>query len=159
MPRHFRSHPAGGQHDNGEARLNWGAMVSLLAFWTEFSARRTLARLHEQLGAGLLAASALPALSATIDQHAAAVRDIVAMGVEGSAAVAGVVLLAGYARGVVDQAAELGWRFTPPVDAGAWANADWFTSRLLAVCALVEQCDQPARADVNLGRPATEQGY
>jgi hypothetical protein len=127
-------------------------MVSLPALWTEFLARRTLARLHEQLAAGLLAAAAMPGLSAAIDQHAAAVRDIVAMGVEGSAAVTGVVLLAGYACGLVDQAVELGWRFRPPADVSAWANADWFTSRLLAVCALAKQCDEAGHPGANFGR-------
>jgi hypothetical protein len=115
-------------------------MVSLPAIWAEFTARRTLAGLHEQVGAGLLAAAAVPGLTAAIDQHSAAVRDIVTMGVEGSAAVAGVVLLAGYARGLIDQAKELGWRFSSPAD---WADADWFTSRLLAICSLAKHFDEP----------------
>ena len=115
-------------------------MVSLPAFGVEFSARRTLKNLHEQVGAGLLAAAAVPGLTAAIDQHSAAVRDIVTMGVEGSTAVAGVVLLAGYARGLVDAAKEAGWRFTSPAD---WTQADWFTARLLAVVALAKHIDHP----------------
>jgi hypothetical protein len=115
-------------------------MASWAARWAEFSARRTLERLHEQLGPGLLAAAAVPGLLAAIDQHSAAVRDIVTLGVDGSAAVAGVVLLAGYASGLVDQAKELGWRFTSPAD---WTTADWFTARLLAVCALAKRFDEP----------------
>ncbi|HJQ48301.1 MAG TPA: DUF6401 family natural product biosynthesis protein [Amycolatopsis sp.] len=115
-------------------------MVNVPAFGVEFSARRTLDNLHQQVGAGLLAAAAVPGLTAAIDQHAAAVRDIVTMGVEGSAAVAGAVLLAGYARGLVDAAREAGWRFTSPAD---WTQADWFTARLLAVCALAKHIDRP----------------
>lgn len=115
-------------------------MASWAAPWAEFSARRTLERLHQQLGPGLLAAAAVPGLMAAVDQHSAAVRDIVTLGVEGSAAVAGVVLLAGYASGVIDQAKEQGWRFSSPAD---WAAADWFTSRLLAVCALAKRFDEP----------------
>ncbi|WP_236789571.1 DUF6401 family natural product biosynthesis protein [Amycolatopsis sp. GM8] len=110
-----------------------------MAGWVaEFSARRTLDRLHTQLSAGLLAAAATPGLLAAIDQHAAAVRDIVTYGVEGSAAIAGVVLLAGYASGLLDQAKEHGWRFTSPAD---WTRADWFTARLLAICSLARRFD------------------
>lgn len=115
-------------------------MASWAALWAEFSARRTLERLHEQLHPGLLAAAATPGLMAVIDQHSAAVRDIVTLGVEGSGAVAGAVLLAGYAKGLLDQARELGWRFILPAD---WTTADWFTSRLLAVCALAKRFDEP----------------
>ena len=106
----------------------------------EFSARRKLDRLHELLGGGLLAAAAVPGLLAAIDQHSAAVRDILAFGVEGSAAVAGAVLLAGYASGLVDEARERGWRFAAPAD---WAAPDWFTARLLGVCALARRLDEP----------------
>ena len=115
-------------------------MATFPAFGVEIKARRTLKTLHEQVGAGLLAAAAVPGLTAAIDQHSAAVRDIVTMGVEGSAAVAGVVLLAGYARGLVDAAKEAGWRFNSPAD---WTQADWFTARLLAVCALAKHIDRP----------------
>ncbi|GHF71872.1 hypothetical protein FHX82_000787 [Amycolatopsis bartoniae] len=106
----------------------------------ELSARRKLARLHELLGGGLLAAAAIPGLLAAIDQHSAAVRDILAFGVEGSAAVAGAVLLAGYASGLIDEARARGWRFAEPVD---WAAPDWFTARLLGVCALAQRSDEP----------------
>ena len=80
---------------------------------------------------------------AGIDQHAAAVRDIVAVGVEESAAVAGVVLLAGYARGLLEQAKELGWQLTVPANPTAWATADWLTCRLIGVCALAKRIDDP----------------
>jgi uncharacterized protein DUF6401 len=119
-------------------------MAALADMWAEHSARRFLARLTEQVGtAGLAAAAAAPALLATIDQHAAAVRDIVAFGVEGSAVVAGAVLLAGYARGLVDHAKEQGWLFRKPDSTANWFHADWLTMRLVGVCALARSVDQP----------------
>jgi len=108
----------------------------------EDGARRTLANLHAQFGtAGLVAAAALPGLAAAVDQHAAAVRDILAVGVEQSAAVAGVVLLAGYARGVIDTARRHGWQTTTPASLAEWARADWVFLRLLGVCALAANLD------------------
>jgi hypothetical protein len=103
----------------------------------ERSARRALDRLHEQVGAaGLLAAAAVPGLAAVVDQHAAAIRDILAVGVESGAAVAGVVLLAGYAEGVQDHLRERGEPLRVPMDVTGWLHADWFSVRLVAVCAL-----------------------
>jgi Family of unknown function (DUF6401) len=102
----------------------------------ERSAQRALDRLNQQLGAGLLAAAALPGLAAVVDQHAAAIRDILTVGVESGAAVAGVVLLAGYAQGVQDHLRERGQQLTIPTDAAGWQRASWFHVRLLAVCAL-----------------------
>jgi hypothetical protein len=105
----------------------------------ERSARRALDRLHEQVGtAGLLAAAAVPGLAAVVDQHAAAVRDILAIGVESGAAVAGVVLLAGYAQGVQDHLRERGEPLRVPRDPAGWTRADWFSMRLVAVCALAK---------------------
>ena len=115
--------------------------------WAEGSARRTLAQLQERVGApGLAAAATLPGLVAVIDQHAAAVRDILSFGVEGTA-VAGVVLLAGYAKGLLDQARELGWKAELPA---TWAHADWLTTRLLAVCDLARRADAPATPEPQL---------
>jgi Family of unknown function (DUF6401) len=114
--------------------------------WAELSARRTLAHLQERIGIpGLAAAAGVPGLVAVIDQHAAAVRDILSYGVdlEGPATAAGVVLLAGYARGLVDQARELGWRFGAPSLSEGWATADWVTTRLLAICDLAGRTEQP----------------
>ncbi|MEV2219331.1 DUF6401 family natural product biosynthesis protein [Nocardia vinacea] len=69
----------------------------------EVSTRRTLNRLHQTHGVpALAAAAALPALSAALDQHAAAVRDILEHGVEGSTGVPTSVLPVGYARGLLD---------------------------------------------------------
>lgn len=102
----------------------------------ERSARRLLDRLHDQVGAGLVAAATVPGLAAVIDQHAAAVRDILSAGVETGAAVAGSVLLAGYAQGVLDHVRERGGQLRVPTDAAGWVRADWFSMRLVAVCAL-----------------------
>ncbi|MFE2755374.1 DUF6401 family natural product biosynthesis protein [Actinosynnema sp. NPDC059335] len=109
--------------------------------WRDFSARRFLDRLSDELGVTAVLASGVPApgVLAAVDQHGAAVRDILALGVP-AAAVAGVVLLAGYAEGVLDEAAARGW--TPPAIVD-WANADWLTLRLAAVCHLAGH-DQPA---------------
>ncbi|GAB1509352.1 DUF6401 family natural product biosynthesis protein [Actinophytocola sp. KF-1] len=103
----------------------------------ERSARRTLERLHEQLGtAGLVAAASVPGLAAVLDQHSAAVRDILTTGVEAGATVAGAVLLAGYAQGIQDHIRERGLTLRIPVDVTEWRTASWFHVRLLAVCSL-----------------------
>lgn len=103
----------------------------------ERSAHRALNRLHDQLGtAGLVAAATVPGLAAVVDQHAAAIRDILTVGVESGAAVAGVVLLAGYAQGVQDHLRERGQSLAVPSDAAGWRSASWFHVRLLAVCSL-----------------------
>ncbi len=117
-------------------------MKDLVSSWVESSARTTLSRLHEQIGvAGLAAAAAIPGLSAIVDQHSAAVRDILVAGVEGSAAVAGAVLLAGYARGLLDEAKSKGWAFRAPVDPSGWGTSDWTTARLVGVCSLAASMD------------------
>jgi hypothetical protein len=94
--------------------------------------------LNTQLGAGLLALSTAPALAAVVDQHAAAVRDILTVGVESGAAVAGVVLLAGYAQGVQDHLRERGLQLPVPDDTAGWLRASWYHVRLLAVCTLAK---------------------
>ncbi|NUT53121.1 MAG: hypothetical protein HOV94_38430 [Saccharothrix sp.] len=113
--------------------------------WRDFSARRFLDRLSDELGVvAVLAPGVLaPGVLAAVDQHGAAVRDILAHGVPAAAVagtVAGVVLLAGYAKGVVDEAKAHGWTPAAVVD---WANADWLTLRLVAVCHLARR-DEPA---------------
>lgn len=85
------------------------------------------------IAAGLTAGLAIPAVGAQIDQHAAAVRDILALGVAGAGVVAGVVLLAGYADGVLDEAADAEWSLPEQID---WARADWTALRLAAVVQL-----------------------
>jgi hypothetical protein len=90
----------------------------------------------EQVGAaGLAAATAVPALLAAVDQHAAGVRDILLLGVEGAAATATAVLLAGYAKGLLDEAGTDASRLRAAVGE-CWHRADWLTVRVLAVCAL-----------------------
>ncbi|QFZ17697.1 DUF6401 family natural product biosynthesis protein [Saccharothrix syringae] len=108
-----------------------------MSVWRDFSARRFLDRLSDQLGIAVVLA---PGVLAAVDQHGAAVRDILAHGVSASAVAAGAVLLAGYARGVLDEAVEQGWRLPAIVD---WANADWTTLRLAAVCHLARR-EEPA---------------
>jgi hypothetical protein len=98
-----------------------------------------LDRLNEQIGTpGLIAAAAIPGLGAMVDQHAAAVRDILTVGVEASAAVAGSILLAGYAQGVLDHLRESGTPLRVPEDVLGWLRADWAGMRLLAVCSLAK---------------------
>ncbi|WP_243859241.1 DUF6401 family natural product biosynthesis protein [Amycolatopsis arida] len=136
-------------------------MSTFGSFRVEFSARRTLARLHEQIGAaGLAAAAAVPGLAAAVDQHSAAVRDILTFGVEGAAGVAGVVLLAGYAKGLLDRATENGWRPVVPADLTGWVRADWLTTRLLGVCALATTIDDPRYRldDIDPLEPVAENG-
>jgi uncharacterized protein DUF6401 len=90
----------------------------------------------DQVGdAGLAAATTVPALLAAVDQHAAGVRDILMLGVEGAAVAAGAVLLAGYAKGLLDQAGTDAGRLRATVGE-CWHHADWLTVRVLAVCAL-----------------------
>lgn len=91
----------------------------------EASARRELAALRDRLGQIL--PSTEPAIQAAIDQHAAAVRDILGL----TAGKTGPVELAAYARGVRDAAADHGWTATP--NSG---SADWVTIRLLAAVSL-----------------------
>jgi hypothetical protein len=135
-------------------------MASLAAHWVEFKARRALSALHDQVGAtGLLATAAAPGIAAAIDQHAAAVRDIVAVGVEESAAVAGVVLLAGYARGLLEQAKEMGLQLTVPTNPTSWATADWLTCRLVGVCALARRIDDPGHRLYDPGHRLDDPGH
>lgn len=101
--------------------------------WRESGARSELTALAERLGlAGLPGTPGwAPALVAMVDQHAAAVRDILAASTGG----VGVVELAGYARGVQDVAEKSGWRPAPLQRDAGW-DADWVTVRLAAVCLL-----------------------
>lgn len=108
------------------------------------SARRWLSQLHDDIGAaGVAAAVALPGLAAAIDQHAAAIRESVTLGMESSASFAGLVLLASYGRGVLEYAQQRGWR-PPTGGAHSWVRADWTSLRLTAVCALVPTIGQPS---------------
>lgn len=117
-------------------------MSSASEMHAERSAIRFLTQLANRLATAGFAVAATPALLAAVDQHAAAVRDIVAYDVEGSAAVAGSVLLASYARGMLDHARKQGWRFPQPATPRRAAHPDWITLRLMAVCALARALDQ-----------------
>lgn len=118
------------------------AVVQTLAEWRS---QRWLARLMDQFGTpGLAAALTVPGVAAVVDQHAAAVRDILLLGVDGSAVTAGVVLLAAYARGLLDQVGADLAGFAVGV-AGRWTQADWLTLRLLGVCELARSVMGTAR--------------
>jgi hypothetical protein len=98
------------------------------------AARATLADLVHRLGGpGLAAAASLPGLHAAIDQHAAALRDLLTDGRRAPGAIG----LAGYLQGVRDAAATLGWEPPDPhtVD---WPHAHWLLVRQLAVCQLAQ---------------------
>lgn len=113
----------------------------------ERSAHRLLDRLAEQVGGGLVAAANAPGLAAEVDQHAAAVRDILSFGVDSGPSVARQVLLAGYAQGVLDHVRERGEQLRVPADEQSWSRADWICVRLAAVCTLAD--------DLRTGRPAS----
>ena len=87
----------------------------------EATARQELTMLRDRLTPNF--ASPEPALHAAIDQHAAAIRDILGL----TAGRAGPVELAAYARGVRDTATDQGWQT---------GRIDWVTIRLLAVVSL-----------------------
>ncbi|SCF30452.1 DUF6401 family natural product biosynthesis protein [Micromonospora mirobrigensis] len=101
------------------------------------AARSTLALLTASVGAaGLAAAAARPGLLASVDQHAAAVRD----SLDGDRRPLTPAALAGYAEGVRSAARQHGW-WPPPTDADPWDAPDWTLTRLLAVCALTRSLD------------------
>ncbi|MFF0610305.1 DUF6401 family natural product biosynthesis protein [Nocardia tengchongensis] len=100
------------------------------------SARKTLNRLQRTHGATAMESAAIfPGVCAAIDQHAAAIRDILDLGVENSNLVPVSVLLAGYARGILEDLREAEHAALPqsPLD---WQDADWLHLRLAAVCTL-----------------------
>ncbi len=101
-----------------------------MANWRENSAWRWISDLSDRIGmAGWTTLALTPALAAEVDQHAAAVRDILLLGVEASGTVAAIVLLASYGRGLLDSTLEAGdpWR-------GEFTS--WLGVRLMAVCQL-----------------------
>lgn len=99
-------------------------MHSLLGVWREAAARRELASLTDHLDqAGLALGALAPGPLAKVDQHAAAVRDILTLSGAGTL---GPIELAGYARGVRDAASE------SPCE----TDTEWVGLRLAAVCLL-----------------------
>jgi Family of unknown function (DUF6401) len=87
---------------------------------------------------GLPAAELSSSLLATIDQHAAGIRDSLSADVRPLTA----IMLAAYAEGVRDAAFKHGWR--PPTGTIDWSENDWVLSRLLAVCQLARKLPAPA---------------
>ncbi len=108
-------------------------MFSLGSALLEVSARKTLNRLYKTHGVpAIIAAERSPAVCAALDQHGAAVRDLVERGAEHSVTVAPAVLLAGYARGLVENSSRD--EIIAPRDLTGWVRADWLPLRLAAIC-------------------------
>ena len=110
-------------------------MTGLFGGLAARAARRSaLSSLHGQMASigysGLATARRLPALLASVDQHAAAIRESLA----GDERPLSAVALAAYAEGVRDAAYRHGWR--APAGAVDWSTDDWVLHRLLAVCLL-----------------------
>ncbi|MFD4637903.1 DUF6401 family natural product biosynthesis protein [Lentzea sp. NPDC058436] len=110
------------------------------ATWRDKNARQWISELSGRIGmTGWAALAVTPALAAEVDQHAAAVRDILLLGVEGVGTVGAVVLLAAYGRGLLEDVADSDW--TP---------ASWLGVRLMAVCQLAHVHDvKPLTDDVH----------
>src|SRR4051794_35827245 len=106
-------------------RLSWIRLFAMMwvGTWLEACARREL-RALSRLVFGRMVVT--PAVQAAIDQHAAAIRDILSL----SPGRIGPVELAGYARGVEDGAFHRGW--LPAAD----LSTDWVGLRLAAACSL-----------------------
>ena len=79
---------------------------------------------------GLAEADENAGLMASVDQHAAGVRD----SLDADRRPLTAILLAAYAEGVRDAAFEHGW--TAPEGPIDWTKNDWVMRRLLAVCLL-----------------------
>lgn len=95
------------------------------------SAHASLGALMDSLGtSGLEAADGAPGLLASVDQHAAGIRESLSADARPLTA----VILAAYAEGVRDAAFKHGWR--APTDEIDWTHTDWVLHRLLAVCML-----------------------
>ena len=102
------------------------------------SAHASLGDLMSSVGvSGLDAAARRSGLLASVDQHAAGVRDSLSADVRPLTA----VVLAAYAEGVRDAAFKHGWR-APQGDID-WSAPDWVLHRLLAVCALARTLPAP----------------
>ncbi|WP_067502933.1 DUF6401 family natural product biosynthesis protein [Actinoplanes sp. TFC3] len=95
------------------------------------SAHTSLTELTACVGdSGFEAAARFPGLLATVDQHAAGIRDSLSTDVRPLTP----IILAAYAEGVRDAAFKHGWR--PPAGPIDWSAKDWVLTRLLAVCSL-----------------------
>jgi hypothetical protein len=103
----------------------------------EVAARLFLDQIMARVGVdGLVESLRSPGLLATVDQHAAAVRE--------SLAAAGRFVdptsLAGYARSVLAVAERHGRELPDGADLD-WAKAEWFVLRLVGVCSLADRAD------------------
>jgi Family of unknown function (DUF6401) len=116
--------------------VTFGVRLSIVVAVSDELSEITL-RLAGQVGASGLALSAgFPGLLAAVDQHAAEVRDALAVGEmrRGPAT----HRLLGYARGFVEAAIGRGWF--------PRSGADWESLRLAAVCQLVTQAQARPQA-------------
>lgn len=128
--------------------------MELVNALTEWRARRWLVTLSNRFGTdGLLVAAAVPGLGAALDQHTAAVRDILAQ-----AGAAGPfterALLAGYGRSLLGRF-DVSVREVRRHATGRWTRADWLAMRLLAVCALSRSLPARSGTGPTVGRSAT----
>jgi hypothetical protein len=83
---------------------------------------------------GVAAMERIPGLAAAVDQHASAIRDVIA----GSGEQLSPQVLRDYLEGFTDAAIERGWW---PGD-----DFDWETVRVIAVCALIRELHEHGRA-------------
>lgn len=113
----------------GVLLVRWFAM-SWLRSWQESVARRELAELGMRLTSATDLCVTTPSLQAAVDQHAAAIRDILTM----TTGTMGPIEIAGYTNGVLDAAADWGWRLSATA-----VKPDWVIIRLLAACGLASQ--------------------
>jgi hypothetical protein len=108
-----------------------GIFGTLAARAANRSAVTALHALMASVGySGLSASRKCPGLLASVDQHAAAIRESLSAGDRPLTAIG----LAAYAEGVRDAAYRHGWR--SPSGSVDWSEADWVLHRLLAVCLL-----------------------
>jgi len=128
--------------------------VELVDALTEWRARRWLVTLGNRFGSdGLLVAAAVPGLGAALDQHTAAVRDILQQ-VGDAEPYSERALLAGYGRSLLDRF-DVTVRQARRHATGRWTRADWLTLRLLAVCALSRSMPDRSGTGPSVGRSAT----
>lgn len=121
---------------------------------TEWRAQRWLTTLGNRFGTdGLLVAAAVPGLGAAVDQHAAAVRDIIAQAAGASGPFSERALLAGYGRSLLDRF-DVSVREVRRHATGRWTRADWLALRLLAVCALSRSLPDRSGTGATAGQSA-----
>ncbi|WP_345366770.1 DUF6401 family natural product biosynthesis protein [Actinoallomurus liliacearum] len=98
---------------------------------SEDVAREVVRQMIGEVGEeGVAAMGRMPGLAAAVDQHAAAIRDIVA----GSGQELTLRVLREYLEGFTDAAIERGW----------WPDEefDWETIRVVAVCSLIQELQE-----------------